>query len=263
MKVLAPFAVTVPLLLVAACQPSAPPSDTEPLSEAEQIVEAAIDAHGGDAYRQADITFDFREYRYRVVLDGGQYRYERTFEDSVGTIRDVLTNEGLARAVNGTPVSLSPDDSARIMTPLNSVPYFVLLPYRLRDPAVQLDYRGTTTIEGEPYDQVEVTFREAGGGEDFEDVYMYWFHRDRHTMDYLAYTFEEGDGTDSRFRRARDIRTVGGIRFADYDNLSADWSVIDGDLTRYPVLYEQGALDDVSDIDTENVEVRVVEGDAS
>lgn len=254
--------LTALLLLLAACQTD-PAPDTKPPSEAEQIVEAAIAAHGGDAYEQADITFDFREYRYRVVLDGGQYRYERTFEDSVGTVRDVLTNEGLTREVDGRPVALSPEDSARIITPLNSVPYFVLLPYRLRDPAVQLAYRDTTTIGGEPYDQVEVTFRENGGGEDFEDVYLFWFHRDRHTMDYLAYTFEEGDGYDSRFRRARDIRTVGGLRFADYDNLSADWSVIDGDLTRYAALLEQGALNDVSDIDTENVEVRPGQDDAS
>ncbi|MEM1126097.1 MAG: DUF6503 family protein [Bacteroidota bacterium] len=258
------------LLTLMACQTpdpatrpdaSASPDTTEAARLAQTIIDATIDTHGGDGYTDTQIDFVFRDHAFQIEHRGAQYAYTRTRTDPSGEIvRDVLSNDGLTRTVGGQAVSLDAGQTERIMTAVNSVPYFVLLPYRLNDPAVQKTYTGTAMIDGESYHQIEVTFREEGGGEDFDDVYMYWIHPERETMDYLAYTFHESDeGHGSRFRKAVNVRTVGGLRFADYINYAADWSHIDGDLTRYPALFNAGTLDTFSVIQTEQIAVTPLE----
>ncbi len=59
---------------------------------------------------------------------------------------------------------------------VNSVLYFVQLPYLLNDPAVIKSYEGTQKVLGETYEVLKVTFRPSGGGEDFQDEYRYRFH---------------------------------------------------------------------------------------
>ena len=46
---------------------------------------------------------------------------------------------------------------------------------------------GEDEVEGETYYEVKVTFREEGGGTDFEDEFLYWIHKENFTVDYLAY----------------------------------------------------------------------------
>ncbi len=232
------------LALFAACSS---PEASAP--SAQQLVDDAISAHGGAAYNPARITFNFRGDVYTVELDGGRYAYMRTFEDSTGTLQDVLDNDGLRRTRGGRAVALDSSEHARATITINSVPYFALLPYRLNDPAVVKTYAGADTIAGEPYERVAVSFQAEGGGPDFDDHYLYWFHRDRHTMDYLAYTYSD-DGTQyrSRFRVAKNPRTAGGIRFADFVNFAAPHAVLENDLLRYSALYNSGTLDTISTI---------------
>jgi hypothetical protein len=134
--------------------------------------------------------------------------------------------------------------------------YFALLPYFLGDKAAQKKYLGATTLNGEPYDKIEVSFQAEGGGKDFEDRYVYWFHRQRHTMDYLAYNYQV-DGGGARFRIANNIRTVNGVRFADYLNYKprTDRS----DIESFDQLLSQNELEEVSKVLTENVKVLVLE----
>ncbi len=240
------------VLFASACTAPDPPGD----AHAQHLIDEAIAAHGGTAYDETEIAFTFRGERYTARLNGGTFTYTRAFEDSTGAVVDVLDAGEVRRTVNGEAVPLGEAEQAAILTTVNSVPYFVLLPYRLRDAAVVATYAGPEVLDGEPYERVAVSFRQEGGGPDFEDQYLYWFHRDRHTMDYLAYTFSPDDTPyQSRFRVAFDPRTVGGIRFADYHNLAAPHAVLEGDLTRYGALYEAGRLDSISVIRTEDVAV--------
>ena len=200
------------------------------------------------------VEFDFRDRHFTATRDGGRFRYERLSTDSTGAdVRDVLTNDSLYREVDGERVALDEEERQGINSGVNSVVYFALLPYFLNDPAVEKRYLGEATVEGEPYEKVEVTFEEEGGGEDYQDRYVYWFHRDRHTMDYLAYSFEvNGGGT--RFREAVNARTVGGVRFADYRNGGAD--TLGTPIHRYDELLAADQIDPISEIVLENVEVR-------
>ena len=214
------------------------------------LINQSRTAHGSSLVDSSTIAFDFRGRHYVSQRSGGRFQYERQWTDTSSTVyRDVLTNDGLFREINGERVPLSAKDSAAYAGSVNSVLYFALLPYYLNDPAVTTEYVGTSTIKGEPYEKVRVTFRAEGGGADYQDEYIYWFHRDMHTVDYLAYNYQV-DGGGARFREAYNIRTIEGLRFADYRNYkpvphSMEVAVFDS-------LFEAGQMEQVSLIETEN-----------
>ena len=224
--------------------------ESEPPS-AQQIVDAAIAKHGGARYQQFKAEFDFRGRHYTAARNGAQFTYERIFTDTTGRqVRDVLRNEGLYREVDGQRAQLSEKDSAAYANSVNSVLYFALLPAFLNDPAVVKEYAGEATIKGQPYHKVGVTFRQEGGGKDFDDEYMYWIHRDSATMDYLAYNYQV-DGGGARFREAYNVRTVGGLRFADYRNYKPKTD--NRKVAEFDLLFENEGLELLSNIETENI----------
>ena len=110
-------------------------------------------------------------------------------------------------------------------------------------------------IEGEPYHTVEVTFEQEGGGRDWEDRFLFWFHQDDGTMDYFSY-FYTLRGT-SRFRKLINEREIGGIVFADHLNYNAD--SLGYDLQLAPAAFEAGELPLASEVRIENVSVTPVE----
>lgn len=202
------------------------PADTSADPSAAAILERARAVHGADVLDHATVTFGFRGDRFTASRDGGRFAYTRRWTDSTGAaVRDVLGNDGpnagLVRIVDGDTVALGEREYLIAEEAVNSVVYFALLPYPLADPAVQPRHVGTDTLADEPYDLVEVTFREEGGGRDHQDRFLYWIHRDRATMDYLAYSYEDSGG-GARFRQTVRPRTVGGVRFADHLNFAAD-----------------------------------------
>jgi len=221
--------------------------------EAWAVIERVRDVHGSPALDAATVRFDFRGDTFTAERSQGRFRYTRTHADTAGVaLVDVLTPEGITRERAGELVGLSGPEARAAETTLNSVVYFALLPYNLTDPAVQPRYLGVDTVRGAAYDLVEVLFAEEGGGRDWEDRFLYWVHPERGTLDFLAYRFHTGEG-GTRFREATNPRTVGGVRFADYLNYTAD-----PDLARledYPLLLEEGRLRLFSEIVLDGVTV--------
>ena len=234
-------------------RPEEKPKETAVDEKAQQIVDAAIEEHGGSKYEGSRVTFYFRDRHYIATRGEGKFQYERIFRDSSGAeIRDVLTHEGFYREVGGKRVALSTKDSSAYANSVNSVIYFALLPYFLNDAAVIKQYLGETTIKGAPYQKVKVTFRQDGGGEDFEDEYLYWFHKDNHTLDYLAYNFKVNGG-GARFREAYSTRTSNGIRFANYRNYKPKDD--NRNVAEFDDLFENGGLELLSLIELKEVRV--------
>ncbi len=229
-------------LLVLSCA-----SDPDP----ERIIERSIEAHGVDALSDAKVTFDFRGRQFAVTHQNGWFRQERRYEADGAHVREVLTNEGTFREIDGAPVPLTDSERSSVETGVNSVLYFAFLPFRLDDPAVIARYLGEEIVDGERYDRVEVTFRPEDGGRDWEDRFLYWFHQGEGTLDYLAYLYHVGDG-GTRFRRAVNRRLVDGLVVQDHENFVAPGT---DTLEDYGRLYEEGALEWVSDIELENVRV--------
>jgi hypothetical protein len=146
--------------------------------------------------------------------------------------------------------------ATRYSNSVNSVHYFAQLPYGLNDNAVQKELLGEATINGNPYFEVGVTFKQEGGGTDFQDKFVYWIHKENYTVDYLAYSYET-DGGGIRFREAYNVRYVDGIRFADYNNYKPE--SLEVSLTDLDALFAKGALKLLSKIETESIGVMLPE----
>ena len=177
----------------------------------------------------------------------------REFTDSTGSIKDVLTNTTFTRYRDGNVLPITEERKNAFTNSVNSVIYFALLPYFLGDKAVRSHDAGLTTLEGKPYNLVRVTFDQEHGGEDHQDVFLYWFSQTTRTMDYFAYTYQT-DGGGLRFRKAVNARRVGGILFQDYINYEPADELVT--LDQLQSLFEKGQLRKLSDIRLENIRVR-------
>ncbi len=217
---------------------------------ARQIIEKTILTHGGKAYNDFHIGFTFRGKDFEVRNDNGRFAFKKTFTDSTGKYEDRLTNDAFVRYLNGQKVALSDKEKSRWSNSVNSVVYFTMLPKGLADPAVNALLTDTIDIKGRSYFQIVVTFDQEGGGDDFEDVFIYWIAVDTYHMEYFAYQYHvNGGGT--RFREAIDPVVVGGIRFQNYVNYKPESKT--AALEKLPALFEQGALKKLSEIINENV----------
>lgn len=231
------------LVLLATCQ-------MEP--DVDSIIEKTIAVHGGGELKEIKLSFDFRDIHYLITHQDGRFQYERLFSDSSGNVHDILTNDGFTRIVDSDTISVTPEFQKKYSNSINSVVYFALLPYGLDGGAVNRSLLGTTSIKGLPYYEIMVSFDEEGGGEDFEDVFVYWINQQTYTMDYLAYAYHtEGGGT--RFRESINAREISGIQFQDYVNY--DYKGDSTDLHVYETLFEENKLEELSRINLENIEV--------
>lgn len=220
-------------------------------NDPQTLIDSVIERHGGDKYNHTHIEFDFRNRHYTNTRNDGIYTYSRTFNDSLGTYRDVLTNDGFTRFLNNETVDLDKEWTQRYSASVNSVIYFALLPYGLNDQSVNKKYLRSEKIRNTLYHLIEITFDQEGGGEDFEDVFYYWIHAQDHTLDFLAYTYDTEE-VGVRFREAINRRQVQGIQFQDYINYKPPNIV---PLDSLISLFEKGALQELSRIELENINV--------
>ena len=241
------FAITIIILLHGGCkQPKA--------LDAQAIVDHAIAVSGGETIEKASIAFDFRNRHYKAKRLEGLYQLERQFKDSLDIIRDVLSNDGFQRYKNDNPIKVSDTMAPKYARSVNSVHYFSVLPYGLNDAAVNKIYLNEVSINEQPYHKIKVTFNQNGGGDDFEDIFIYWINSNTFKTDYLAYSYLEDDGEFGlRFREAFNERFINGIRFVDYNNFKPkDLSAV---LENLDVLFENEDLKLLSKIELENIAV--------
>jgi hypothetical protein len=237
--------------LLSACSTrDAPPATGAAGGKAQAVVDAAIAAHGGERFEDLKIGFDFRGRHYTAIRKGGLYTYTRSFTDSTGRVEDRLNNEGFVRKVNGRPVNLPEERMRAFSRSVNGVIYFALLPFGLNDPAVRKQYLGETTLKQQPYHKVKITFAAEGGGEDYQDEFIYWIHRQTHVVDYLGYSYHT-DGGGLRFRQAYGPQVVAGVRFQQYINYEPAQQP--ARLEELDKLFEAGQLRELSRIELENI----------
>ncbi len=220
---------------------------------AEEIIKKSIAVAGGDVFDSSDISFDFRDAHFKAIRNNGKFELERQFKDSLTEIRDVLKNSGFERHENGERVELTDSIRSLYAASVNAVHYFSVLPYGLNGKAVHKTYLGTKNIKGKDYHKIKITFSEDGGGEDFEDEFIYWIDPTSYKVDYLAYSYEEVDGQGFRFREAYNQRMVNGLHFADYNNYKPASSTIK--LEDLDAMFSAGELELLSKVELKNVKV--------
>ena len=224
---------------------------------AQQIIDKSIEASGGARYENSQFSFDFRDKKYMLVRDintNGKLLL-RMFETDSSSIVDTKGSNFFTRVIDGVKVEIADSLAQKYANSINSVHYFAYLPYGLNDAAVNKELIGETVIKNREYYKVKVTFDQLNGGDDFDDVYIYWFNKQSFIPDYLAYEFHV-DGGGMRFREAINERTVNGIRFVDYKNYKPVDSVSIYDIEE---LFKNGKLDLLSKIELTSIEVTPIE----
>ncbi|TCL01008.1 hypothetical protein EV198_3026 [Roseivirga ehrenbergii] len=236
---------------VVACSSPQKTEKAESKSKVQEIVDEAIAFHGMEGLNDAEFSLTFRNIDYTYTNHKGIFEYTRTQIDSIGqTVFDVMNNNGLVRLTNGDTTDLTEENRAAYTRSVNSVIYFFRLPFGLNDAAVNKTYVGEKEMKGKTYYEVKVTFAQEGGGEDFDDVFLYWFDKEDYSMDYLAYLYHT-DGGGMRFREAINARRVNGVLIQDYVNLKPEDERMD--IMNIAELYNAGELEVLSEIINEDV----------
>jgi hypothetical protein len=219
---------------------------------AQEVLDKAIARHGFDITNDFEVEFEFRNNHFQANLSDMSYVLKRVSKDDNQVIEDVISGESLVHKVNNEPVKLDSEKMWQTSSDTRSVVYFALLPYGANDGAISKQLMPSIKIKGEPYYKVEVTYKNNGGGENFENVFVYWIHQKNYTVDYLAYSyFINGGGV--RFREAINQREVNGIRFQDYVNYT-----IGKDFPAHELDYafQTGQLKEISRIVLDDVVVK-------
>lgn len=224
------------------------------LHDADFIISKSIEVSGGDILDNSIIDFDFRKTHYKATRNDGLYKFERSYSVPNGNLKDILSNDGFKRFFNDESVVIQDSMAVKYSNSVNSVHYFSVLPYGLNEAAVNKLLLGKSKIKGKSYYKIKVTFNEVGGGEDFEDIFIYWINTNTYKADYLAYSYKEKQGTGLRFREAYNERCIEGIRFVDYDNYKpkGDNAVLE----TLDLQFENNELELLSKIELENITVR-------
>lgn len=220
---------------------------------AEKIVEKSIESHRSKILNNAVTEFDFRDKHFRLERKNGVFHYQRMYSDSANhTIVEGITNDSTYRLIDGKSQTLTPKQKKSVETSVNSVAYFSLLPLPLLDPAVKLKYMDEVKIQDRMFHKVLVSFRQEGGGKDFEDEFIYWIDAENFTVAYFAYTFHT-DGGGSRFRTISNYESVDSVLFMQHINFKP----ADSSFSFYNIdsAFITNQLQKVSEVRLENLKV--------
>lgn len=175
--------------------PAAPAASATADPEARRIAEQVMEALGGreawEATRFLRFTFAGRR-THTWDKHTGRHRLEgetREGEKYV-VLQDLDTREGRAW-LNGQEAS--GDKQKELLENaygawINDT-YWLLMPYKLLDPGVQLSHAGEETIDGRTYDKLHLRFQNVGLTPG--DQYWAYVNRDTHLMDRWAYHLQD------------------------------------------------------------------------
>ncbi len=220
------------------------------------IIDHSIEAYGGQKVFNSVIEFDFRNRHYLAKYYNHKYQLKRTFSDSTGQFVDELNNDGFTRTHNDSLVVLDEKWTGKYSRSVNSVIYFFRIPFILKDGAVKPELLGSATIKEQSYFKIRVSFSEEGGGDDFDDSFIYWINKDNYLIDYFAYSYST-DGGGKRFREAINPRTINGLYTVDYINYEPmDMKV---EIENYDQYFVEAGMKELSRIENENVSIEYLE----
>ena len=222
-----------------------------------EIINKSIEVSGGKRFENSLIKFIFRDRSYVAKRLKGETSMVRMFIDSNDTITDFLSNSEYKRMIGDSYVKVSDSMAKLYSASVNSVHYFSVLPYGLNDAAVNKSLLGKERIGAKYYYKIKVTFDKEGGGEDFEDVFIYWVDSHSFKTVYIAYSYNENNGVGMRFREAFNERYINGIRFVDYNNYKSEDNLVK--LIDLANAYEQNQLKLLSKVELESINVELID----
>ena len=243
------------LTLILAC--AIPGCESQGGFDVQRVIDRSIEAHGLDVLNDQQVAFRFREHYYTITRSPEGNRYTRLLKRDSLEVYDVMATDGtFQRMVNGQAVPVADSLAHKYTESINSVAYFFQLPLLLNDPAVIKEPLGIERINNKEYYKLKVSFKQEGGGTDYEDEFRYWIGKEDHMMDYLAYSYQTNGG-GIRFRQAVNRRNMNGLTVQDYINYKPGNKHLP--LDQLPSLFEKGKLVEVSRIEKTTIRIGALE----
>ena len=182
-------------LLLAAVSLAPPGAAAESSPQAGAVADSMLQAMGGPAAWDGThfIHFTFAGRRTHTWDKWtGRHRLEGKTKDGEPyvVLDNINTHDGTAY-LNGKQVE---GDKAQEMVKnayaawVNDT-YWLLMPYKMKDPGVNLGYEGQDQVDGKSYDKLSLTFGQVGLTPG--DHYWAWINRDTHLMDRWAYLLQD------------------------------------------------------------------------
>lgn len=223
-------------------------SDSKTELDAQQIIDKTIIASGSELLNTSKLTFKFRDKFYSAERNNGAFLLSRSFD----SITDELSNKRFVRKIRNEELILPDSIANNFKNAVNSVHYFAVLPYGLNDQAVIKKKLNSIEIKGTEFYKIEIRFSEEGGGEDFDDVFVYWINKENFLIHYLAYQFHTNGG-GFRFREVTSEIMVNGVRFVNYDNYKPNKPL--DSLKNIDTYFLNGDLVKISEINLEDIQL--------
>ena len=186
---------------------------------ADAVAERTLEAMGGrDAWEATRFLrfnfFGFRLHHWDKYT--GRHRLEGKTRDgdSYVVLHNVNTREGEVH-VNGEQQQGEAKDEwlERAYGAWINDTYWLLMPYKLRDPGVSLTYDGEEELHGVAYDRLKLTFEAVGLTPG--DTYWAWINRETGLMDRWAYFLQDWEeGREPTGWQWLDWQTYGGIKLS-------------------------------------------------
>jgi len=180
--------------------------NTPPPDRAQVVADQAMEAMGGkenwDNTRYLRFSFfgsrthhwDKWTGRYRVTWNDRQSKKAHVL------LMNINTKEGKA-FVDGEEVT-DAEELKALMTRgerawINDT-YWLLMPYKLQDPGVNLVHEGEATIDGKMYDKLHLSFNDVGFSPG--DEYWAFINQETHLMDKWEFLLQAREGQEERSR---------------------------------------------------------------
>jgi hypothetical protein len=190
----------IPVLLLAACPPARaemPDSDPRAIQVADQVMKALGGRERWDALPGLRWTFQTATgdtlrppRRHTWDKHAGLHRVEGQGREGPYVIVHHMDGSAGQAWMNGTPIE--GDSLTRLMKRAMSLwindTYWMLMPYKLRDPGVHLKYDGEAREGHEVYDRLALSFENVGDTPG--DRYWVYVNRRNHRVEKWAYVLQ-------------------------------------------------------------------------
>jgi hypothetical protein len=184
------LAIALTLAIVLA-RPGAGESSPQALAVADAMIQALGGQAAWDSTHFIHFTFNGRR-THTWDKWTGRHRVEGQTKDHEPyvVLDNIVTHQGTAY-VNGKQIEgeLAKQMVDNAYAAWVNDTYWLLMPYKIKDPGVNLSYAGEDQIDGKAYDKLALTFGQVGLTPG--DHYWVWINRDSHLMDRWAYLLQD------------------------------------------------------------------------
>ena len=184
--------------------------------DGKTLLNKAIEAHGGDLFKQSTVAFELNNYEFQFTRDGYNYDYSMTRANDtlIATMR--AFNGGMEYTENGAVSTQGARMDNIVRNRVNSVAYEFYIPYDFTTNDVVQTYLGDEFMRGRKYHKVKITFKTPEGGTPDLRAFVLWIDAETFEIDFVA---KENDSASGRkqFSAAAYKRRVGGMLFSDFE----------------------------------------------